>query len=318
MTKKIEIGNQFVGEGESVFIIAEAGSNHNQKKEQAKALIDVAAQSGVDAVKFQLFKAESLYTPKDPAFSIVKENELPREWVEELCAYAKSKGLIFLATPFDEEAVDILDRLDVPALKIASSETVNLSLLKYAASRKRPMLVSTGMCNLADIEEAIEVIHQEGNQDIVLLQCTALYPTDPQDVHLRVLDTFRNAFGLPVGYSDHTLGILLSPVAVSLGACVIEKHFTLDRSMKGPDHSYAIQPDELAQMVQNIRIVEKSCGLPFKSMLPEEKKLARRESLFANKDMPKNTIVTKEMIAVRRPASGIAPRFLSAVIGKKS
>ncbi len=318
MNNKVKIGNKHVGDGESVFIIAEAGSNFDRKLDQAKQLIDIASDSGVDAVKFQLFKAENFYSSDNPMFSVMKDSELPREWVKNLREYADSKNIIFLASPFDREAIDLLDRIDSPAFKWASSETVNLPLLRYAASKQRPMLVSTGMCNSADIYEAVEVICSTGNQNIILLHCTSLYPTEPQQVNLRVMDTLRDSFRLPVGYSDHSLGLIIPIAAVARGACVIEKHITLSRKLKGPDHSYAMEPDELTQMVRSIRKVEQALGSADKRMLSEEKELARRSSLIAKKDIPKGTIISEDMVIISRPASGIEPRFLSAVIGQKS
>ncbi len=318
MKEKIKTGNKFIGKNEPCFIIAEAGSNHDGKMEQAKRLIDVAAQSGADAVKFQLFKAEVLCGPGHPAFDIVKKNEFPRQWLKELNDHAVKNGIIFLAAPFDKEAVDLLCDIDVVALKLASSEVTNLPLLRYAAAKKKPVIISTAMSNLADIYEALETIYSTGNDDVVLLQCTALYPTDPHQVNLRAMDTLRGSFHLPVGFSDHTLGVLIPPVAVACGACVIEKHFTIDRKLQGPDHGYALEPDELAQMIRNIRSVEQSLGLPVKKMLPEEKLLARRESLFAKKDITKNAPITEGMFEIRRSALGVEARFLRVFVGRKA
>jgi N,N'-diacetyllegionaminate synthase len=318
MKDKIKIGERWIGEEEPVFIVAEIGSNHNQTFGQARQLIEVAAAAGVDAVKFQLFKAENLYPNKEDAmFKIMKSIELPWEWLDELVEYAQSHNLMFLASPFDTEAVDILETLGVPAYKWASSETVNLHLLRYAAAKMKPMLVATGMCDLADVTAAVEVIQSAGNRDIVLLQCTSLYPALPTQINLRVMDTMKNTFHLPVGFSDHTLGFNITAAAVARGACVIEKHFTLNRDMEGPDHFYAIEPDELKQMVEVIRNVEKSLGSAVKDILPEEKKVAKRESIIAAKDIPQNTVITREMVVLSRPALGIKPRFLPAVLGSK-
>jgi len=318
MTKKIKIAERWVGEGEPAFIIAEVGSNHNRNLEQAKKLIDVAAESKVDAVKFQLFKAENLYPETDPMFAVMKTNELPQEWARELAEYAKSRSLIFLASPFDAESVDYLEKVGVPAYKWASSEAINLPLLRYAAAKQKPMLIATGMCDLADVGTAVELVRAMGNQDIVLLHCASLYPAEPHHVNLRAMATMRDAFHLPVGFSDHTLGYIVAAAAVARGACVIEKHFTLSRKLKGPDHSYALEPDELQQLVKAIREVEASLGSPIKDMLPEEKQLARRESVAAAVNIPKGTSITGDMLLVKRPALGIKPRFLDAVIGAKA
>ena len=318
MIKKIRIGNKYIGENEPTFIIAEAGSNHDRNINQAKELIDIASECKADAVKFQLFKAESFYKINDPMFKVMKENEFPREWMKELYNYAQKKNIIFLATPFDNEAVDLLKEYNSPAFKIASSETTNLPLLRYVALSNKPLILSTAMCSIADIYEAIEVIESTGNNDIILLQCSALYPTEAQHVNLRVMDTLKHTFNLLVGYSDHTLGTHIPSAAVGRGACVIEKHFTISRKLKGPDHSYAIEPKELQSMIKNIREVEKSLGSPIKKMLDEEKSGARRESIYAKSDISKGMIITNELLEIKRPAIGIEPRLLRAIIGQKS
>jgi len=266
---KIKIGSRFVGSGEPAFIIAEAGANHNRDFDMAKKLIDVAADSKADAVKFQTYSAETLYSKKTPEFSymkgqnvydLIKSIELPREWQQELAEYADQRGVMFLSTPFDYAAVDELDEIGVPAFKFASFEIVDLELLKYAASKQKPMIISTGMANLGEIEDAISAIRSAGNDDIVLLHCNSLYPTPPEVVNLRAMETMREAFKLPVGFSDHTLGIHISLAAVAMRACAIEKHFTLDRDLPGPDHSFAIEPDELKEMVRCVREIEEAKG----------------------------------------------------------
>ena len=318
MKNKVQIGDRWVGEDESTFVIAEIGSNHDGKLEQAKELIDIAAESGADAVKFQLYHTENLYTKKAPLFAVMKANELPKEWVGELVHYTKSKNIYFLASPFDEESIDFLDEGGIPAYKWASSETVNLPLLRYAAKKQKPMLISTGMCDLSDVDAAVEVVYSCGNQDIVLLHCVALYPPKPRQVNLRAMDTLRKAFHLPVGFSDHTMGIAVAITAVARGACVIEKHFTLSRKLKGPDHAYALEPRELKEMVSAIIEAEQSLGSPLKQMLPEEKEIGRRTSIFARVNIPEGTRITKEMVAIQRPGKGIKPRFLDLVIGSKA
>lgn len=317
--KKIRIANKLIGEGEPTFIIAEVGSNHNQKLTQAKELIDVAYESGADAVKFQLFRADVLYpNSNNKIFKIMRENEFPRKWLIELYGYAKKKGLIFLASPFDKEAIDLLDDLGSPAIKWASSETVNLPLLRYAASKHKPILISTGMCNLADLFEAITVISSSGNDNIILLQCTSLYPAKAKDVNLHVMDTLRSSFRLPVGLSDHTLSITIAVAAVARGACVIEKHFTLNRKLKGPDHSYALEPEEFKDMVRSIREVELCLGSYEKRMLDDEKKVARRKSIIAKVNLSKGTQLTQYAVDVGSSGLGIEPRFISAVLGAKT
>ncbi len=315
MTERIQIGDKYVGRGEPVFVIAEVGSNHNRDLEQAKRLTEVAADAGVDAVKFQLFRAGALYAEADPMFAVMSANELPREWVNELAAQARARGLIFLASPFDPESVEVLHDAGVPAYKWASSETVNLPLLRQAAAHQIPMIIATGMCDLADVGTAVDVVRAVGNEDIMLLQCASLYPAAPAQVNLRVMDTLWQAFRVPVGFSDHTLGFSVTLAAVARGARIIEKHFTLSRDMKGPDHGYALEPGELKQMVTAIRDVEASLGSSLKDMLPEEKAQARRESITAAVDIPKGAPITPQMLLTRRPAWGIKPRYLAALTG---
>ena len=316
MKKAFKIGDQWVGEGKPAFVIAEAGSNHDRKIEQAKQLIDVAKKSGVDAVKFQLFRAEGLYAKDHPAFKVVKENELPRQWLGELVRYAKSKKIIFLATPFDREAVDLLVKHGVPAFKWGSSETTNLDLLRYAALKKKPMLLATGMCDLSDIQQAVEVMIASELDEAALLHCASVYPCPPVQANLRVMDTLKIAFGLPVGFSDHSLGLALPVAAVARGARIIEKHFTLSRALRGPDHSYALEPDELAGMVRLIREAEASLGSSVKILLPDEVKYGRRDGLYAARALSKGQQVSPKDICIKRPAVGIKSRYAKLAIGK--
>ena len=317
MKDKIQIGERWVGAGEPTCVIAEIGSNHDRKWDQAKRLIEAAAEAGADVVKFQVYTAEDLYPPGTSVYEMVKAAELPREWIPKLADYSAKCGLMFFASVFSREAVDCLAEVEVPAYKWASSETVNLPLLKYAASKKKPILLSTGMCDLADVHEAIEVIRSEGNTDIILLQCTSLYPTEPRHVHLRTMDTLRTAFQLPVGFSDHTTDIVIPAAAVARGACVIEKHLTISRQLPGPDHVYALEPPEFKKMVAGIRATEEALGSPVKTMLPEEAEVARRNSIRAARDIEAREVLTHDLLVIERPAGGIRPRFLSAVIGQR-
>ncbi|MDY6894124.1 MAG: N-acetylneuraminate synthase family protein [Thermotogota bacterium] len=325
---KIKIGERFIGDGESTFIIAEAGSNHNQDIDMAKHLIDVAVDAKVDAVKFQIFKAEYLYSKFTPEFSdlkgqkvyeLIKDIEMPREWIEELAEYCKEKNIIFLATPFDFEAVDVLDKY-VTAFKIASFEIVDLKLIKYAADKGKPMIISTGMANLGEIEDAINVIKSAGNEEIILLHCNSLYPAPVSVVNMKAMETMKTAFKVPVGFSDHTLGIHIPIAAVAMGACAIERHFTLDRTLPGPDHSFAIEPDELRELVRCIREVEKAKGdgIKEKSFVEsEEMYLKARRSIHAKVDISKGTVISQDMLIVKRPGYGIKPKFIEMVIGRE-
>ena len=330
---RVKIEDRLIGEEEPSFIIAEAGSNHNGSLEQARKMIDVAAESGADAIKFQIFKAESLYSKYTPEFSylkgkstyeLIKSIETPREWIKELAGYCKEKGIVFLASVFDFEAVDLLDKY-VPAFKIASFEITDLELIKYAAEKGKPMIISTGMANLSEIEDAINAIKSVGNDDIddiddiILLHCNSLYPTPIEIVNLKAIETMRTAFKVPVGFSDHTLGIHIPIAAVAMGACVIEKHFTLDRNLPGPDHSFAIEPDELKEMVNCIRNVEKArgSGIKEKSELEsEEMYIKARRSIHAKVDILKGTKITRDMLIIKRPGYGIRPKFIDIVVGR--
>ena len=327
--KKIKIGKHLVGDQEPCFIIAEAGSNHNGSFEQAKKLIDAASEAGAGAVKFQIFTAEKLYSKYTPEFSylkgkstyeLIKNIETPRDWIKGLAEYCEEKNIDFLASAFDFEAVDLLDKY-VSAFKIASFEIVDLELIKYTAQKGKPIIISTGMANLGEIEEAINAAKSTGNEDIILLHCNSVYPTPVDIVNLAAMETMRKAFHTPVGFSDHTLGIHIPVAAVAMGACVIEKHFTLDRNLPGPDHSFAIEPDELKEMMEWIREVEKSRGngIKEKSELESEEMYAKaRRSVHAKVDIPKGTKITKDMLIIKRPGYGIKPKFIDIVVGREA
>ena len=326
MKTEVKIGNKKIGDKHPTYIIAEAGSNHNRDINIAKKMIDEAANAGVDAVKFQTYKAEKLYSKKAPKFSkdkvnpfdLIKSVELPREWHKELFEYTTKKGLHFLSSPFDFEAVDLLDELGVPAFKVASFEITDLELLRYIAKKKRPVILSTGMADFEEIYEALNAIRSQGNDDIILLHCNSLYPTPAKIVNLNAIEKMKEEFKIPVGFSDHTLGIHIPAAAVAMGAQVIEKHYTLDRTMEGPDHSFAIEPKELEQMVQHIRDVEEAKGTGEKKLSNQEKEMYEkgRRSLIAAVEIPKGTKITRDMIIIKRPGYGIKPKHLQEIIGK--
>lgn len=318
----------------SCFIIAEAGVNHNGDIELAKRLIDVAVEASADAVKFQTFKAEKTISSNTPRatyqsenmpevsetqLEMVKKLELKFEDFKTLKEYCDNKGIMFLSTPFDFESVDILEPL-IPAYKIASGEIINIPLLKYIASKGKPMILSTGMATLGEIEEAIEAI-DEINPSIskILLHCTTNYPTPFEEVNLRAMLTLKEAFKLPVGYSDHTLGIEVPVAAVALGAKVIEKHFTLDRSLQGPDHKASLEPDELKAMVIAIRNVEKALGDGIKRPNRSELEIMKvaRKCLVAGRDIEKGEILKKEDIEIKRAEEGIQPKFKDIIVDMK-
>jgi len=329
----IKIGNKLIGEEEPCFIIAEAGVNHNGSVELAKKLIDAAKDAGADAVKFQTFKAENVVvkdaqkaeyqketTGEGSQYEMIKKLELTEEGFRELADYAEKKDIMFLSSPFDKESVDLLYELDVPAFKVGSGEITNFPLLRYIAKKRKPIILSTGMSTLGEIEEALDVIRSEGVEDIILLHCVSNYPARIEDVNLRAIETLKQAFKLPVGFSDHTLGIIVPIAAVALGACVIEKHFTLDRNLPGPDHRASLEPDELKEMVKAIREVEKALGNGIKKPTKEEEKIKKvaRKSIVAKVDISKGAIITEDMLDVKRPGTGIEPKYLKFIIGRKA
>lgn len=332
--KIIKIGERQIGAGKACFIIAEVGSNHDQKLSQAFQLIDVAKKAGADAVKFQSFSADKYYSRQTPIpkylkkFKLIKPGEsmrdlieriqIPKEWYQSLAQYCREQNILFLSTPFNKKAIDELEYVGVPAYKIASFEITHLPLLEYAATKGKPIILSTGMADLADIELALNTIHKSGNRNIILLHCAVGYPPKYRDLNLRAIETMRQAFQLPIGFSDHTLGTISAVAAVSLGACMIEKHFTLNRRLSGPDHPFALEPDELKIMIKAIRDTEKSLGSGIKKRSASEEELYRlgRRSLVANCNIPKGTKVTRQMLGIKRPGYGIHPKMISIVIGR--
>lgn len=301
---------------DKVYVIAEAGSNFDGKLEQAKQLIEVAAEAGADAVKFQLFNADVLYPDvTQPVHARVRDCELPRLWLNELKVYAGDCGIDFLATPFDSDAVDQLEREGVKAYKWGSSETVNHRLLLKVARTGKPVYLSTGMCTMADIAEAVEILDNNGCPSITILHCVAVYPTEYHDAHLRVMQTLQNAFGKAVGFSDHSLGIALPIAAVALGANVIEKHFTISRVLKGPDHFYALEPRELKDMVTHIRSVEAAMGLSSKKMHVDEKSWGRRDGIYAKRSMKRGDSICSDDLLIKRPAISIPSRYQISIVG---
>ncbi len=326
MKKEIKIKESFIGPNHPTYIIAEIGANHNRDLKIAKTLIDKAAEAGVDAVKFQSYRAESLYSKHAPKFSkddtnpfdLIKANELPPEWHRELFEYAAHKKLHFLSSPFDYDAVDDLDTVGAPAFKVASFELIDLGLLKHIAQKQKPIILSVGLATLGEIEEALDIIRAQKNDDIVLLHCASLYPSPPEVVNLNAIQTLAKAFQIPIGFSDHTLGIHIAIAAVAKGANVIEKHFTLDRTMKGPDHAFAIEPNELKQLVKNIRDVEKATGTGVKVRSNAEQEMYEkgRRSIIAARDIKKGTKIKREWLIVKRPGYGIKPKYLDIVVSR--
>ena len=328
----VSVGGRAVGAGAPCYVIAEAGANHNRDLDVASRLIDAAADAGADAVKFQTYSGRALYSTKTPRFDylgalgtkpaseLLDEIALPRDWQGPLANHCRDRGVEFLSSPFDHEAIAELDALGVAALKIASFEIVDLGLVRAAAATGRPLILSTGMCTLGEIDEAVQAARGAGASAIVLLQCASLYPAPPHTMNLRAIPAMEAAFGVPAGLSDHTLGVHVAPAAVALGARLVEKHFTLDRTMIGPDHPFAVEPKELAELVAHIRDVEVALGDGVKrGPGPEEAKemyAKARRSLVAARAIPAGTVITADMLCVKRPGTGIAPRYVDIVPGR--
>lgn len=315
-----------------VFIIAEAGVNHNGSIELAKELIDKASESGADAVKFQSFKAERLVTKsaqkaeyqeettgkEENQFEMIKRLELDYEKHEELIGYCKSKDIMFLSSPFDLESIDLLNNLGLEIFKIPSGEITNLPYLRKIGLLKKKVILSTGMSTLGDIEKALEILRKGGTMDVTVLHCNTEYPTPMKDVNLNAMNTIKEAFKVEVGYSDHTLGIEVPIAAVALGATVIEKHFTLDKNMEGPDHRASLEPNELKELVKCIRNIEIALGDGLKKLTESEAKNITivRKSIVAGRNIKKGEAFTIENLEIKRPGNGISPMKLDEVIGK--
>jgi sialic acid synthase SpsE len=328
----LSLGAKVVGSGAPCYVIAEAGANHDRDLDKAYRLIDVAVKAGADAIKFQTYSGERLYSTKAPRFDylgelgskpaheLLEELSLPREWQPLLANRCRSLGLEFLSTPFDRQAVDELDALDVAAFKVASFELVDLPFLSYIGACRRPVILSTGMATLGEIDDGIRALREAGTTDIALLQCASLYPAPPEVMNLRSIVTMAAAFGVPVGLSDHTLGIHVAPAAVAMGASLVEKHFTLDRSSPGPDHPFAVEPDELALLISHIRDIELAMGNGIKQGPSElearEMYTKARRSIVAAQDIPAGTKLTRDMLTVKRPGHGIKPKYIDALVGR--
>lgn len=328
----IEIGHRRIGVGEACFIVAEAGVNHNGNLETARRLVDAAVKAGADSVKFQTYRAEDLVTDQAPKaeyqkagtnttesqLEMLKRTELSSEDFREINRYCRQQGILFLSSPFDEAAIDFLVELNVPAIKIPSGEITNWPLLEHAAKNNKPIILSTGMSYLSEVEDAVRVIKKAGCEQLALLHCVSDYPSDPDEVNLRAMLTLKEAFHVVVGFSDHTLGIEIALAAVALGASVIEKHFTLDRNLPGPDHGASLEPDEFRSLVAGIRKVEAALGHGRKEPTQAELQTAAvaRKSLVTAKSIKAGTCLTEDLIAVKRPGTGMPPYMKSRLVGR--
>lgn len=316
------------------FIIAEAGVNHNGSVKIAKKMIDAASEAGVDATKFQTFRAEKVISKfaqkaeyqkeagdeKESQLEMAKKLELDINAHKELISYCKKKGLLFLSSAFDLESIDLLNRLGIKIFKIPSGEITNLPYLRKIGSLKKKVILSTGMSNLLEIKKALDTLIKAGlkRENITVLHCNTAYPTPIKDVNLTAMLTIKEAFKVNVGYSDHTSGIEVPIAAVALGATVIEKHFTINRDMKGPDHKASLEPGELKTMVEVIRNIERALGNGIKKPTPSElkNKPMARKSIVAAKDIKKGQVFTEDNIAVKRPGTGLSPMEWDKVVGQ--
>lgn len=330
----ISINHRTIGSGKSVYIVAEMSANHGQKYDDAVRIIHAAKAAGADAIKLQTYTPDTITIDCDNEYfrigkgtawegrnlyDLYKEAYTPWEWQPKLKEVANDLGLDLFSTPFDNTAVEFLEKMEVPAYKIASFELVDIPLIQRVAKTEKPIIMSTGMATLAEIDEAIQAAKEAGCRELALLKCTSAYPADPAEMNLRTIPDMAEAFGLPVGLSDHTLGIAVPVAAVALGACIVEKHFTLSRAVSGPDSAFSLEPDEFKAMVEAIRVTEKSIGT-VNYAVTEKEAASRvfRRSLFVVKDMKAGDVFTDANVRSIRPGYGLPPRNIKDVIGRKA
>ena len=330
---EFEIGGKKIGKNYPIFIIAELSANHLQKFDNAVKLIKAAKEAGADAVKLQTYTPDTITIDCDNEYFQIKQGTLwdgktlyqlykeaytPWEWQPKLKEIAQREGLICFSSVFDKSAVDFLEEIDVPAYKIASFEITDIPLIEYVASKGKPVIISTGIATLSDIEEAVNACKRMGNNQIALLKCTSAYPAPLEEINLRTIPSMADTFKTVVGLSDHTLGIPVPIASVALGGCIIEKHLTLDRKLGGPDAAFSLEPSEFKEMVKSVREVEKALG----EVSYELTKRIRRSrefsrSLFVVKDVKAGEIFTEENVKSIRPGYGLHPKYLKDILGKK-
>lgn len=326
-----KIGNRKIGEDSSVFMIAELSANHNQRIDNAVKLIKAAKGAGADAVKFQTYTPDTLTIDVNSKYFKIKHPEwggqtlyqlyskayTPWEWFKKLKKVAEDEGIIFLSTAFDKSSVDFLEDLSIPLHKISSFELVDLPLIEYMVKTKKPIILSTGVSTFSEINDAVNTAKRMGAKDLALLKCVSSYPANPEEMNLRTITDMQSRFKVPVGLSDHTLGIGVSIAAISLGACIIEKHLTLSRRKKTPDSFFSLEPQEFKQLVDNVRIVEKALGSKSYDLTKGQKSSrVFRRSLFVVDNVKKGEVFTEENVRSIRPAHGMEPKYLKRVLGK--
>jgi N-acetylneuraminate synthase len=331
--EKLRLGSRWAGAGEHPFVIAEIGSNHNGDMNLCRQLIDAAAEAGADAVKFQSWTESSLiaeeeyarnteYADKKRHFGslrdMVRAYQFTAAQHREAKAHCRERGILFCSTPFSNAEADLLEELDVPLFKIASMDVTNIPFLRYVARKHRPMIISTGMATLGEVEEAVSTVRAEGNHEIALLHCVSIYPPDPAAIHLRNIATLRSAFDVPTGFSDHTLGIAIPLAAIALGACVIEKHFTLDKEMPGWDHAISADPAEMRRIVEDGRSVCAALGNSARTVSEAEmeKRKKFRRSIVIKRAFSRGHILSEDDLSAKRPGTGIAVSEMKYVIGR--
>ena len=334
MPREITIGARRIGPGHPTYIIAELSANHGHSFDAAVRLVRAAKEAGADAVKLQTYTADTLTIRSDrPEFRVsggtlwdgrtlydlYAEAYTPWEWQTKLKALADELRIDLFSTPFDQSAIDFLEAMNVPAYKVASFELIDLPLIMAITFRNKPIIMSTGMATLAEISEAVETVRHCGNPGLALLKCTSAYPAPPNEMNLRTIPHLAEAFGVPVGLSDHTLGIAVPVAAVALGACIIEKHFTLSRAEPGPDSAFSLEPAEFRAMVDAVRVAEKALGSVHYGLCREDfSSLAFRRSLFVVQDVKAGEMLTADNVRSIRPGHGLAPKFFHAVMGRRA
>ncbi len=302
----------------NTYVIAEGGLNHNGDINIAKKLIDSAKECGANAIKFQTYKTENFVRETNQYFDVFKNAELNFEQFEELKNYSKNIGLTFFSTPFDIESAEFLNQLEIPCFKIASSDLTNLPLITKIAKMQKPMIISSGLSTMNEINDAVNCCLFEGNNQIALLHCVANYPAQPDEVNMNVINTLKKTFGFPIGYSDNGESSLVDIVAVSMGANIIEKHFTLDKKMSGPDHSFSIDPNGLKSLISQIHEIDqmKGDGIKIPQFSEIKNRLTIRKSITAKRDLQQGEKIQEGDISIKRPADGIEPKYLTMILGK--
>ena len=330
--RSVKISRKQIGDGHPCFVIAEAGVNHNGSLELARQLVDAAVEAGADAVKFQTFKAVELISASAPKADYQKETteggeqqlemvrrlEMSEEMTRSVAEHAANRGIIFLSTGFDEESINLLDDIGVPAFKVSSGDLTALPFLEFIGRKQKPVILSTGMSYLEEVQKAVETLLAAGCREIALLQCVSSYPADPQEANLRAIQTLKDTFNVPVGFSDHFLENEIAIAAVSLGANIVEKHITLDVNLPGPDHRVSLTPERFKSLVKSIRLVEASRGDGVKRPTQGERNVrdVARRSIVAARTIPAGAIITRDMLAFKRPGTGISPAQWEAVVSK--